>query len=146
VAYPGFASRESAPYNREAFLQGLRDLGQVDGKTFDIEYRYADGVSDRLEGLAKELVQLKPDVIYTISAPSVRAITETIPIVSPTLVGDPVRMRLAASHARPGGNVTGILNYVDGLVGKQLEISRADIGAYPNMSWPCLGTANVVRA
>jgi len=54
VGYLGFASRESAPYNREAILRGLRDLGQIEGKTFDIEYRYADGVADRLDGLAKE--------------------------------------------------------------------------------------------
>ena len=111
----------------EAFLQGLRELGWVEGKNIVIEYRWADGRSERLPDLAAELVRLKVDVIFapnTSVAVAARNATSTIPIVSATM-GDPVGLGLVASLARPGGNVTG-LSYGVGLeiVGKQLELLK----------------------
>jgi putative ABC transport system substrate-binding protein len=94
----------------DAFLQGLRELGWVEGKTIVIEYRWAEGRSDRLPDLAAELVRLKVDVILAGSnavAVAAKNVTRTIPIVMAT-GGDPVGLGLVASLARPGGNVTGL--------------------------------------
>jgi len=93
-----------------AFVQGLRDLGWVDGKSMVIELRSAEGRADRLPDLAADLVRVKVDVILTGSTPAALAAkkaTGTIPIVMGTS-GDPVRLGLVASLARPGGNVTGL--------------------------------------
>jgi putative tryptophan/tyrosine transport system substrate-binding protein len=87
----------------------MRELGYVEGKNFDIVYRSSGGYQDSLPALAKELVQLKPDVIFAIAiaaAVAARNVTSTIPIVSPALA-DAVHLGLIASDARPGGNVTG---------------------------------------
>jgi putative ABC transport system substrate-binding protein len=108
------------------FLQAMQELGYVEGKHFDIVYRSTGGYQDRLPALAKELVELKPDVIFAIAigpAVAARNVTSTIPIVSPALA-DAVHLGLIASDARPGGNVTGIQPYVAGLPAKQLEIAR----------------------
>jgi len=110
----------------DAFLQGMRGLGYVEGKSFDIVYRYADGYTERLPILAEELVRLKPAVILApASGPAVAAksATATIPIVTPALA-DAVHLGLIASEARPGGNVTGIMPYVPGLPAKQIELAR----------------------
>ena len=93
----------------ESFLRGMRELGYVEGKNTVFEYRYAEGKFDRLRELAAELVSLKVDVIVTTTSGSAYAaqqLTKTIPIVLTT--GDPVGTGLAASLARPGGNVTGL--------------------------------------
>jgi putative ABC transport system substrate-binding protein len=92
------------------FLRGMRDLGYVEGRNFDMLYRFADGYGDRLPALTDEVVRLKPDVILAsaiIAAFAARKATSTIPIVSPALA-DAVHLGLIASEARPGGNVTGI--------------------------------------
>jgi putative ABC transport system substrate-binding protein len=118
------ASRTTGLVNRNAFLDGLQDLGYRDGKDIDIVQRYADGDIARLPALAQELVALAPDVIFTANpaaAIEIRKLTATVPIVCPNLV-DPVGLGLAESHNRPGGNVTGILITQDGLIGKQLEL------------------------
>jgi putative ABC transport system substrate-binding protein len=110
----------------EAFLEGMRDFGYVEGKQFDFTLRFADGYVDRLPGLADELVRLNPRVIVAPgSGPAVaaRKATATIPIVAPAL-GDAVHLGLIASEERPGGNVTGISPYVPGLPAKQLEFAR----------------------
>jgi putative ABC transport system substrate-binding protein len=115
--------------NREAFRQGLRDLGYVEGKNILIEYRYAEGKSDRLRGLAAELVRLKVDVIVTTGGQASRAAkatTTTIPIVF-TLVSDPVGEGLVASLARPGGNLTGLSSVSQDLSGKRLELLKEAI-------------------
>src|SRR6202051_1610357 len=94
----------------DAFRQGLRDLGWVEGKTISIEYRDADGQADRLRGLAAELVGLNVDVIVTVDTPPTQAAkqaTSTIPIVI-AVSADPVGAGLVASLAHPGGNVTGL--------------------------------------
>ena len=108
------------------FLRGMRDLGYVEGRNFDMLYRFADGYGDRLPALTDEVVRLKPDVILAsaiIAAFAARKATSTIPIVSPALA-DAVHLGLIASEARPGGNVTGIEPYVEGLPAKQIECPR----------------------
>jgi putative ABC transport system substrate-binding protein len=93
----------------EAFRQGLRDLGYVEGKNILVEYRYIEGKLDRIPGLVAELVQLKVDVLLVVTLPSIRAAkqaTKTIPIVMVT-AQDPVATGLIDSLARPGGNITG---------------------------------------
>jgi putative ABC transport system substrate-binding protein len=95
---------------RDAFRQGLRERGYVEGQNIVIEYRSAGGKFEQVPGLASELVRLKLDIIVTGSTQMVRAVqrvTATIPIVA-WAMGDPVEDGLAASLARPGGNVTGL--------------------------------------
>ncbi len=109
----------------ESFLRGLRELGYVEGKNIVFEYRYAEGKFDRLRELAAELVSLKVDVIVTTTSGSAYAaqqVTKTIPIVLTT--GDLVGTGLAASLARPGGNVTGLSVLLPELSGKRLELLK----------------------
>ena len=113
----------SPPHVREAFLQGLRDLGYVEGRNVVIEYRDAEGKSERFPALAAELVALKVDVIVAPGTPAALAAkqaTRTLPIVFP-IAGDPVTSGLVTSLARPGGNVTGLSILDPDLVGKCLE-------------------------
>ena len=128
----------------EAFLQGMREYGYVEGDNFDIVYRFADGYIERLPALAQELIQLRPSVILApASGPAVAAKTATaaIPIVTPALA-DAVHLGLVASASRPGGNVTGITPYVEGLPAKQMELARevvpraARVGVLANLSDP----------
>jgi len=113
------------PHPPEAFRQGLRDLGYVEGRNLVIEYRDAEGNADRLPALAAELVALKVDVI--VAAPGTRAAltamqaTRTLPIVFAS-VADPVASGVVTSLARPGGNVTGLSSLGPELVGKRLEL------------------------
>jgi putative ABC transport system substrate-binding protein len=119
------ASEASTPL-WEAFRQGLRDLGYVEGKTILLEYRFAAGKNEGLPELAAELVRLKVDIIVAdggVATRAVKAATETIPIVM-TSVGDPVRRGLVASLAQPGGNVTGLSVMSSELSGKRLELLK----------------------
>ena len=125
----GFLSATSLSTNRariEAFRDGLRELGYVEGKNIVIEYRFAEGKFDRLPDHAAELVQLKVDVMVTGGSPGTRAAqqaTGTIPLVM-TLVGDPVP-RFVASLAKPGGNITGVaLAAGEGFSGKWVELLK----------------------
>ena len=107
----------------EAFLQGLRELGYVEGKNIAIEWRWAERKFDRLPDLAAELVRLKVDVIVSAGPAATRAAkkaTSTIPIVM-GFDNDPVGSGFVASLARPGGNVTGLSTLAPELNGKQLE-------------------------
>lgn len=107
-------------------LQGLQSLGYVDGKSIAIEYRYAEGKAERLPGLASELVQLKPDVIFAYGgdvAPHAKRATASIPIVA-MVSNDPVESGLVTSIGHPAGNVTGITLIYDDLAGKMLELLR----------------------
>jgi len=109
----------------EAFKQGLRDRGYIEGKNIALEYRYAEGREDRLPELAAELVQVKVDVIVVtadISAQAAQRATKTLPIVVTT--GDPVTWGLADSLAKPGGNVTGLSVLLADLSGKRVEILK----------------------
>jgi putative ABC transport system substrate-binding protein len=115
------------PFLDEAFRQGLRELGYVDGQSITIVYRATDWKYERLPALAADLVRLKVDVIVTASPPATEAAkraTSTIPIVF-TVAGDPVAAGFVASLARPGGNLTGLATTSPELVGKQLEMLRA---------------------
>ena len=114
---------------RELLGRELRALGHVEGKNIAIEYRYADNKLDRLPALAKELVDLKVDVLIGTSTPAVLALnnaTKTIPIVFRD-VSDPVGIGVIDSLARPGGNITGVTNIAAGLVGKRLELLKETI-------------------
>src|SRR5499425_2817066 len=110
-----------------AFIQGLRDLGYVEGKNIGIVYRTAEGESGRYADLAAELVRLQVDIIVADTsgmALAVKKATNTIPIVMAGLTTDPVQTGLAASLARPGGNVTGLTNVAGELGGKFLELLK----------------------
>ena len=107
----------------DAFKQGLRERGYVEQKNIVLEYRYAEGNNDRLRQLAAELVRDKVDVIVTtasVSALAARAVTKTIPIVMTS--GNPLESGLAASLAKPGGNVTGLTVLSADLSGKRVEL------------------------
>ncbi|HWP56409.1 MAG TPA: ABC transporter substrate-binding protein [Candidatus Acidoferrales bacterium] len=119
-------SRSSFASNLEAFRQGLRELGYVEGKNISIEYRYAEGKLDHLRGLADELVRHNVDIIVTqstLDAYAARQSTSTTPIVM-TASGDAVGTGLIASLARPGGNITGLTALSRELSGKRLELLK----------------------
>jgi putative ABC transport system substrate-binding protein len=116
----------TSPHLREAFRQGLRDLGYVEGRNLVIEYRSAEGKRERLPALVTELVTLKVDVIVTEGGNTVvplaaKQATRTLPIVFAS-AADPVGSGLVTSLARPGGNVTGLSGLSTELVGKRLEL------------------------
>jgi putative ABC transport system substrate-binding protein len=110
----------------EAFRQGLRELGYVEGKNIVIEWRHAEGKLDRLRELAAELVRLKVDIMVTAGPAGTRPAkeaTSTIPIVM-AQDSDPVGSGFVASLARPGGNITGLATLAPELSGKQLELLK----------------------
>ena len=127
VARIGFlvaVSPSAAAARAEAFRQGLRELGYVEGKNIVLESRYAEEKLDRLPGLAAELVRLKVDIIVTAGGQATRAAkqaTPTIPIVM-TNDSDPVGSGFVASLARPDGNITGLSTLAPELSGKRLEL------------------------
>src|SRR5262245_58726243 len=109
-----------------AFVQRMRELGWVEGRNLAIEYRWADGRTERLSELASELVRLKVDVIVTHNTPgplAAKQATSAIPIVFAT-AGDPVGTGIVANLARPGGNVTGLSSQSPDVAGKRLELMR----------------------
>jgi putative ABC transport system substrate-binding protein len=113
----------------EAFRQGLRDLGYVEGQNLVMEYRYMEGRAEQLPDLAAELVRLKVDVIVAGGTAAIRAAqhaTRTIPIVM-AVAYDPVGEGLVASLARPGGNITGLSWLGAELPGKRLEILKETV-------------------
>jgi len=129
----GSGSPSSHASQYEAFRQGLRELGYVEGKNILIEYRYAEGKFDRFPDLAAELIRLKVDVMVTGGSPGTRAAqqaTRTIPLVM-TVVGDPIAGGFVASLARPGGNITGLTQIAPQLSGKRLELLKE---AFPKIS------------
>jgi ABC-type uncharacterized transport system substrate-binding protein len=123
---PGSASDPQNGLRLDAFRQRLRDLGYVEGKNINIEYRYAEGRTERLPKLAEELVRLKVDIFVVANDATARAAkksTATIPIVM-TGSGNPIGSGVIASLARPGGNVTGLTSYSAELLGKRLELLK----------------------
>ena len=129
VARIGFlapATRTGYQHHTDAFLQGLRELGYVEGQNIVVEYRWADGNFERLPELAAELVRLNVDVIVaavTQASLAAKNATGTIPIVM-VAVANPVDSGLIASLARPGANITGTSSMTDEVVGKQLELLK----------------------
>jgi putative ABC transport system substrate-binding protein len=109
-----------------AFLQGLSELGWSDSRNLHIDYRWTNADVERIKPFAKELVALKPDVILANSTPVTAALqreTTDIPIVF-VIVSDPVGAGFVASLARPGGNITGFINFEDSMGGKWLELLK----------------------
>jgi putative ABC transport system substrate-binding protein len=127
IGYLSAGSSAGNPLLVEAFRQGLRERGWVEGRNIDIEYRWAEGHFDRLQNLAEELVRLNVDVIAASPTPGVIAAknaTKTIPIVGMGLT-DPVALGVVGSLARPGGNVTGVTYSVGSdIFGKDLALLR----------------------
>ena len=126
IGFLGASSASVLAARIEAFRQGLRDLGYVEGKNIVIEWRSAEGKLDRLPALAAELVRLKVDVIVTTGpAPTrpAKEATSTIPIVM-AFDNDPVGNGFVASLARPGGNITGLSTLAPEISGKQLEVLK----------------------
>jgi putative ABC transport system substrate-binding protein len=128
----------------QAFRQGLRDLGYVEGQNIILEYRYAENRYDRLPDLAVELVSLKVAAIVTVSTPAVQAAkqaTSTIPIVF-AAISDPVGDGFVASFARPGGNITGLTVLAPELSGKRLDLLKE---AFPRV-WRVAVLSNPTNA
>ncbi len=135
-----------------AFRQGLRERGWIEGRNLALDFRYADNRYERLPTLAAELVTLKPDVIFAVAAPAIRAATQTtstIPIVFETL-GDAASAGLVQDLARPAGNITGVSGFAPELMTKRLQLLReilpkaASIGVLANLANPT--SPPVVRA
>jgi ABC-type uncharacterized transport system substrate-binding protein len=121
----------------EAFRQGLRELGYVEGKNIVIEYRWAEGKTERLPDLAAELVRLKVDIIVTAGPAVTRPVkeaTSTIPIVM-SFDNDPVGSGFVASLARPGGNITGLSALFPELSGKRLELLKEVVPMISRMAF-----------
>ena len=129
IGFLDFSSRSSESAYVEAFRQGLRALGYVEGKNIIIDYRYSEGQSDRLPAFASDFVDLKVDVLVTLGTlPTVAAkgATKTIPIVM--IAGDAVGVGLVDSLGRPGGNITGISDLDHHLIsGKRLELLKETV-------------------
>jgi putative ABC transport system substrate-binding protein len=134
IGYLNASSAATATWAIEAFRQGLRELGHIEGHSILIEYRWGDGRFERLPALAAELARSQVDVIVaqnTVAALAAKNATSTIPIIFVT-VGDPVGSGLVASLARPGGNVTGLSLFPTlAISGKQLELLKE---AFPTLS------------
>jgi ABC transporter substrate binding protein len=150
VLAPGPSAPGAETYN--AFRQGLSERGWIEGRNLILDFRYADNRYDRLPTLAAELVALKPDVIFAVAAPAIRAVaqtTSTIPIVIETL-GDAPSAGLVPDLARPGGNITGVSGFAPELVAKRLQLLREilpkadNIGVLANLANPT--SPPVVRA
>jgi len=148
VARIGYLSPLSASADSthiEAFRQGLRELGYVEGRNFVIEARYADGKFARLPDLAAEIVRLKVDVIVAAPTPAVRAAqqaTRTIPIVM-AFSGDPVGEGFVAGLARPGGNISGLSATVAELAAKRVEFLKVIVPKMARVAF--LANAATVR-
>jgi putative ABC transport system substrate-binding protein len=136
-----------------AFMEGMRALGHIEGKTFTIEWRDADGQYERLPALAAEIVRLKVDLVVAYPSAAIRAAqkaTTTIPVVFPS-TGDPVGSGFVASLARPGSNLTGLSNIDPDISAKNLEmlvaaapgLSRVAVVVNPGSSSATAISANV---
>jgi putative tryptophan/tyrosine transport system substrate-binding protein len=131
----------------EAFRQGLHELGYAEGRNISIEYRWAEGRDERLPSLAADLVRLQMDVIVAgAAAMVVKQATNAIPIVIPTGF-DPVKVGLAASLGRPGGNVTGLTSLSEELPGKWMELVKETLPRVSRVSalWDPAGDPSQVR-
>jgi putative ABC transport system substrate-binding protein len=125
IGYLGPATSAVESPRVPAFVRRLRELGWIEGRTIAIEYRWAEGRSERIIEIAAEFVQLKVDVIATYSTPPVIAakqVTSVTPIVF--MAADPISASLVSSLAHPGGNVTGLSVQQNDLAGKRLELLR----------------------
>ena len=133
IGYLGNSSPSLESNLVDAFREGLRQLGYVEGQNLIIRYQWAEGQQERSAVLARELVRLKPDIILTAGTPGTLAAkqaTQSITIVT-AIAGDPVAAGLVSSLAQPGGNVTGLSTLASALEGKRLELFKQ---AVPKLS------------
>jgi len=151
IGYLTAASASAMVPRANAFRQGLRELGYVEGKNIVIEYQYADGKLDRLPALAAELVRLNVDIIVSggpAATRPAREATSTIPIIM-AQDGDPVGNGFVASLAQPGGNITGLSTVAPEMSGKRLELLKeivpklSRVAVFGNSSDP--GNARVLK-
>jgi putative ABC transport system substrate-binding protein len=151
IGFLGTASPSAVSARVEAFRQGLRELGHVEGKSILIEYRWAEDKFDRMPDLAAELVRLKVEVIVTVGPRSTRSAkeaTSTIPIVM-AQDSDPVGNGFVASLARPGGNITGLSSLAPEISGKQLELLKEIVPRLSRVAvlgnWTTPGSAQALK-
>ena len=151
IGYLTAASASAMVPRANAFRQGLRELGYMEGKNILIEYQYADGKLDRLPALAAELVRLNVDIIVSggpAATRPARKATSTIPIIM-AQDGDPVGNGFVASLAQPGGNITGLSTVAPEMSGKRLELLKeimpklSRVAVFGNSSDP--GNARVLK-
>jgi ABC-type uncharacterized transport system substrate-binding protein len=142
------------PHEVTGFRQGLKDFGYVEGQNVVVDYRFAEGRSDRIVGLAADVMQLRPDVLAVVGSVVMRVIRDTIgntPVV--LLSSDPVGAGFVASLARPGGHITGVsmMQGIGGLTGKRIELLKdampnaVRIGVLFNPDFP-VAVASVAQA
>jgi ABC-type uncharacterized transport system substrate-binding protein len=147
VAFLGADSPSTTPHFVDAFRQGMRDHGYVDGRNVTIEVRWAEGRSERFPGLVEGLLRLKPDVIVAVSLPAAlaaRNATTTIPVVF--IAGHPLGVGLVSNLARPGGNLTGLSLFLgDEFSGKWLEFLKEAVpgASIVGIIWNPTNPANV---
>jgi putative tryptophan/tyrosine transport system substrate-binding protein len=137
IGFLGNLDAKNQASSLAAFQQGLRDLGWIEGQTVTIDYRWAEGNTDRLPVLVAELVQLNANVMVMAGPPAVRVAqraTSTVPIVFAVLLSDPVASGFAASLARPGGNITGLASQYEEIVGKHVQLLTEAIPGCPAWS------------
>jgi ABC-type uncharacterized transport system substrate-binding protein len=142
IGWLGGASASAVAVRVDAFRQGLRELGYLEGKNIVIELRSAEARTDQLPILAAELVRLKVDVIVTggpLPTRSAKEATSTIPIVM-AFDTDPVGNRFVASLAHPGGNITGLSDFAPEISGKGLELLKESVPTLSRVA--VLGTSN----
>ena len=148
IGFLAVGSREGRGFLIEGFLQGLRELGYVEGQNIVIEYRFSEDRDDRLPELAAQLVDLKVKLILASGTPAsfaAKQATSTIPIVMGGLAANPVETGLVASLARPGGNITGMTLMTSQLGGKRLDLLKvivpdlAQVAVFWNSSNPTYG-------
>jgi len=123
----GYLAADPRAPTRDAFRQGLRDFGYVEGQSILIEWRFTQDKPDRFSEFAAELARLKVDAIVSGNSSAVAILqrtTTTIPIVMATYGGDPVADGIVTSYAKPGGNITGVVSLAPELSGKQLELLK----------------------
>jgi putative ABC transport system substrate-binding protein len=151
LGYLSATSPSTVSARIEAFRQGLRELGYVEGKNIVIEWRFGEGKPDRLLALAAELVRLQVDIIVTAGQTVTRAAkeaTKTIPIVM-TNEGDPVGTGFVASLAQPGGNITGLSTLRPEISGKQVELLKETVPRLSRVAVfgtsPVPGTAQALK-
>ena len=145
IGYLGNGNPTSGGPTRDAFRQGLQELGWVEGQNVVIEYRWADGDLTRFPALASDLMATTPvDVFLAAGAPGVRAAQQAagaVPIVA-AIIGDPVVAGFAASWARPGGNITGLAVQFEELATKQLQLLKETV---PNVARAVILDDHIVR-
>ena len=133
----GYLAADSTAPTREAFRQGLAELGYVEGKNILIEWRFTEDKPDRFPELASQLVGLNVDVIVVGNSSAVSILhrtTKTIPIVMATYGGDPVAEGIVTSFAKPGGNITGVISLSPDLGGKQVELLKETVPKLSRLS------------